>query len=173
MPSVRNEAYSLSETLFYNETVSFATTVPRFTWSTHSMVIFHPPWPHGHDFVLAQCWLQTRHDAPEPIEVKNPPEYEYPLAEFMSRPRAIQDKVATNWGMRLGEGKGGASEGRRRKQTGAESQGDVAGRSKRRRDGYTSRIPARSPPSRVRGARDKAGQSYSQSTCRRRDTTRD
>lgn len=136
------------------------------------MVVFHPPWPHGHDFILTQCRLQARDDAPEPIEVENPPEYEYSLAEFMSRPWAIQDKVATTWGGRLGKGQGGTGKGRGREKTGAESQRDVAGRSKRRRDGYTSRVPARSP-GRIGGAGDKAGQSYAQSTCRRRDTTRD
>ena len=171
MPSVRNEAYSLSETLFYDEMVSFS-TVSWLAGFTYIMVVFHPPWPYGHDFVLTQCRLQTRDDAPEPIEVENPPEYKYSLAEFMSRPWAIKDEVATTWGGRLGVGEGGAGEGRRRKKASTESQGDVAGRSKRRRDGYTSRVPARSP-SRIRGARHKAGQSYPQSACRRHDTTRD
>ena len=172
MPSVRNEAYSLSETLFYDKMVSFFNTLSRLAGFTYIMVVVHPPWPYGHDFVLTQCRLQTRDDTPEPIEVENPPEHEYSLAVFMSRPWAIKDEVATTWGGGLCIGEGGASEGRRRKKPSTESQGDVAGRSKRRRDGYTSRVPASSPRC-VRGARDKAGQSYPQSACRRDDTTRD
>ena len=136
------------------------------------MVVFHPPWPYGHDLVLTQRGLQARDDTPEPIEVEDPPEDEDSLAKFTRSPRDIKDKVDAIRGGGLGECDGGAGEGGQREQTRAKAQGDVARGGKRRRDGYTSRIPARRP-SRVRGARDEAGQTDPQSTCRRGNATRD
>ena len=136
------------------------------------MVVFHPPWPYGHDLVLAQRGLQARDDTPEPIEVEDPPEDEDSLAEFPRGPRDIEHKVDAIRGRGLGECDGGAGEGGQREETRAKAQGDVAGGGKRRRDGYTSRIPARRPR-RIRGARDEAGQTDPQATGRRGNAARD